>query len=210
MLRNVKIGTKILVVILVISLLTLLIISVISYTQMLNLTKFSQDANIQLGITASDKSRDALLAQAESYMQNIAVEQSGGANAILEQVHMEVSAMADYVEGIYADRLNFRGKKVPFPYQTEAGKAGAKYMLAPGVKPAAVQEELRWISNAEFAFAAMFKNNSMLDNLYLGTESGISYRYSRYNSYNASYDPRQRDWYKKAKENLGKTIWLDT
>jgi sigma-B regulation protein RsbU (phosphoserine phosphatase) len=211
MLRNVKIGTKILCVILVISLLTLLIISVISYTQMLNLTKFSQDANIQLGVTSSDESRDALLAQAESYMQNIAIEQSEGSNAILQQVHMEVSAMAKYVERLYAEHYNFRGKNVPFPYETEAGKAGAKYMLAPGVRRTdRMREELRWVSNAEYAFSAMFENNPMLDNFYLGTETGISYRYSRYNSYNASYDPRQRDWYKKAKENPGKAIWLDT
>ena len=57
MFRNVRIGTRILIVILGIASISLLVISVISYTEMLNLTKYSQDANIELGITASDTKR---------------------------------------------------------------------------------------------------------------------------------------------------------
>jgi sigma-B regulation protein RsbU (phosphoserine phosphatase) len=211
MFRNIKIGIKILCVILVTSLLTLLVISVISYRQMLNLTKYSQDANIQLGITASEKSKDALLTQAENYLGNIVSVQTAGTNAVLSQVHNEVTAMADYVTRLYKNMAILPGKEIPLPPETEMGMASAKYILAPGVDlTKEVQAELRLISNAEFMLGATLESNDILDNTYLGTQSGISYRYSRSNLYNPGYDPRQRSWYIAAMQTPGKTVWMDT
>jgi sigma-B regulation protein RsbU (phosphoserine phosphatase) len=211
MFRNMKIGIKILCVILVTSLLTLLVVSVISYTQMLNLTKYSQDANIQLGITASDKSKDALLSQSENYLLNIATEQTAATNAMLSQVHNEVTAMADYVSRLYVNKSILPGKGIPLPPETEMGAASAKYILAPDVElTKEVEAELRLISNAEFMLGATLESNDILDNTYLGTQSGISYRYSRSNLYNPSYDPRLRGWYIAAMKTPDTTVWMDT
>lgn len=211
MFRNVKIGIKILIVILATSLLTLLVISVISYSQMLNLTKYSQDANIQLGLTASEKSKDALLSQSEDYLLNIAAEQTAATNAMLSQVHSEVTAMADYLSRLYINREILPGKAIPLPPETEIGVASAKYILAPGVElTKEIEKELLLISNAEFMLGATLESNDILDNTYLGTESGISYRYSRSNLYNPDYDPRLRGWYLAAMETPGTTVWMDT
>lgn len=211
MFRNMKIGIKILCVILATSLLTLLVISVISYTQMLNLTKYSQDANIQLGITASDKSKDALLSQSENYLLNIAAEQTAATNAMLSQVHNEVTAMADYIARLYVNKAILPGKGIPLPPETEMGVASAKYILAPDIElTKEVEEELLLISNAEFMLGATLESNDLLDNTYLGTQSGISYRYSRSNLFNPSYDPRLRGWYITAMKTPGTTVWMDT
>jgi sigma-B regulation protein RsbU (phosphoserine phosphatase) len=178
---------------------------------MLNLTKYSQDANIQLGITASDKSAKSLLDLSSTFLQSLAYEQADWSNAILEQVRMEITAMSRFVEWLYTDAPRFTGKPVPFIPDTVSGVPAAKYMLAPGItRTDTINEELRKISTAEYAFSVIFENNAILDNIYLGTEGGISYRYSRSNAYNASYDPRERDWYKIAMQNPDKTIWLDT
>jgi sigma-B regulation protein RsbU (phosphoserine phosphatase) len=201
MFRNIKIGTKILFVILIVSIVSLLLISAISYTQMLNLTKYSQDANIRLGITASEKSKSALITQAEEYLQNIAQKQAEGTDAILEQISIDITALSAYVEAIYANPGDFSGKAVPFVPDAPDEIPCAKYMFAPGVTPsAALARELRWISNAEYAFSGMYINNTLMRNIYLGTESGISYRYSSSNAHDPTYDPRQRDWYKSAME----------
>ncbi len=211
MFRNMKIGIKILCVILITSLLTLMVISVISYTQMLNLTKYSQDANIQLGITASEKSKDALLSQSENYLLNIAAEQTAATNAMLSQVHNEVTAMADYIARLYKNMTILPGKGIPLPPETEMGVASAKYILAPGAElTKEVEAELRLISNAEFMLGATLESNDLLDNTYLGTQSGISYRYSRSNLYNPSYDPRLRGWYIAAMKTPETTVWMDT
>jgi len=211
MFRNIKIGIKILLVILATSLLTLLVISVISYTQMLNLTKYSRDANIQLGITASEKSKDALLAQAENYLGNIVSVQTAGTNAVLSHVHNEVTAMAGYMTRLYQNRAILPGKGIARPHETEMGMASAKYFLAPGAElTKEVEAELRLISNAEFMLGATLENNDLLDSTYLGTQSGISYHYSRSNLFSPGYDPRQSGWYTAAMKTPGKTVWMDT
>lgn len=209
MFRNIKIGTKILSVILLVSILTLVIISTISYTQMLNLAKYSQDANIQLGVTASDQSKEALLNQANEQLEYLAAAQAEKANQMLRQIHMDIEMLAGYMETLYANPEQFTGKKVPFIPDAPNDTVSPKYMFAPDVSPSAkLREELRWISSAEYPFSGIFKNNSMLDNIYLATESGIFYRYSRLNNYNPEYDGRKRPWYVKAMKNKGTAIWI--
>jgi sigma-B regulation protein RsbU (phosphoserine phosphatase) len=211
MFRNIKIGTKILCVVLFVSLLTLIIISIISYTQMLNLTKYSQDANIQLGITASEQSKDALLDQAEEYLQKIVTEQATELNTTLTQINAEIFVIADFLESLYANPQGFTGNAVPYPHETEMDTASAKYFLAPGVaRTAGVTEELRRISSVEYLLSPILANNSLLHNVYIGTESGISYRYSRSNRFDPSYDPRIRDWYTIAMSRPDEIVWLDT
>jgi sigma-B regulation protein RsbU (phosphoserine phosphatase) len=178
---------------------------------MLNLTKYSQDANIQLGITASEKSKSALIAQAEDYLRNIVQKQAEGSSARFIQIRTELSAMADYIERLYANPENFSGKDVPFVPDAPSQIPSAKYMLAPGVAAtAAIQRELRTISNAEYVFAGMLENNTLIRSIYLGTETGISYRYSRSNSHDPSYDPRDRGWFKMGMQYAGQAVWIDT
>jgi sigma-B regulation protein RsbU (phosphoserine phosphatase) len=209
--RNIKIGIKILSVVLAVSLLTLSIISVISYTQMLHLAKYSQDADVQLGITASLESKNALLNQSREYMENIVAGQAELSNAALRQTSMELTAMTSFVEEIYAHPEEFNGKSVHFVPDAPGGILAAKYMLAPGVRNTeAVRRELRLISSAEYGFFGIMGENTLLDVIYLGTESGITYRYSPSNSYNPDYDPRVRPWYTTAMDNKGRTIWLNT
>jgi sigma-B regulation protein RsbU (phosphoserine phosphatase) len=178
---------------------------------MVNLTKYSQDANIQLGITASERSRTALVNQVEDYLKKIAVEQAAEINTTLAQINAEISAMADFMESLYANPQVFIGIKVPHPQETEMGVASAKYFLAPGVgETAGVREEVRRISSGEYLFSTILDNNRLLSNVYLGTKSGISYRYSYSNSFDPSYDPRQRDWYASALSKPDEVVWLDT
>jgi sigma-B regulation protein RsbU (phosphoserine phosphatase) len=211
MLRSIKIGTKILVVVLLVSLSSLLLISVISYMQMLNLTKYSQDANIQLGATASNRSKTALISQAEFYLKSIAQKQAEGTNSIFTQIRIAIMALSEYVERVYASPERFTGMPVPFVSAAPDKIACSKYMYAPGItETAALRQELNWVSNAGYIFSGMLANNTLMDNIYLGTESGISYRYSYSNDYIATYDPRARVWYKAAMEKQGEPVWIDT
>ncbi|TWH49281.1 SpoIIE family protein phosphatase [Sporomusa sp. KB1] len=209
--RNLKIGTKILAIILLVSLFSLFFISVVSYTQMLNLTRYSTDANTQLGINSSERSKAALQKQAEEYIVKIAKEQALKSDAILSNVQEKITSLSEYMTAIYKNENNFKGKNVPMVSDTVMGVVSAKYMLAPGIlRTPDIDQELSLISNAEYMFAPIFKNNNIFNNIYLGTNTGISYRYSKSNEYNANYDPRARDWYKSAMINEGKSIWIDT
>ncbi len=95
--------------------------------------------------------------------------------------------------------------------ETAMGVTCSKYALSPGVAHTpTIDKELLLISNADYMVAPIFKHNPLLNNIYLGTTTGIFYFYSNYNSYDPNFDPRKRDWYKEAMENPGKSTWQDT
>lgn len=210
MFKNMKIGIKILLVILLMSLGTLMIISVNSYVQMMRLTNEFQSVNTTLGNTASEDSKQALQSQMEGSLGRIAKKQAQISNEKLIRLRNTIDCAAAYISGLYANQSEFIGHSLPLPYETEDGVACSKYMLAPGVEDTPeLQREVRLLSNCEYMFAPELENNSMMDNIYLGTNDGIYYRYSRSNLYNPDYDPRKRDWFIAA-SGESDSIWMDT
>ncbi|MBO5092797.1 MAG: SpoIIE family protein phosphatase [Lachnospiraceae bacterium] len=206
-----KIGIKILLVILLMSLGTLLIISVNSYLQMMGLTREFQEVNTELGDTASEDSKEALQEQMEENLVKLAQKQSQISNEKLIRLRSVIDGGVAYLENLYANQELFIGHDLPFPYETEDGVACAKYMLAPGVQSTdEIQKKVRLLSNCEYVFGPDLENNSMMDNLYLGTHDGIYYRYSRSNLYNPDYDPRLRAWFLAAISEKEGSVWLDT
>ena len=211
MLKNMKIGIKILLVVLVMSLGTLLVVFISAYLSMDGLSDEFQKTNISLGLTASDDSKEALQSQAEEYLDRIAQKQALYSNEELQEISRMVTSLSGYIEYLYENSERFEGRELPLPDETEDGVASSKYMLAPGVTATdEIWSELGTLSVCEAAFAPELEENPMLDNIYVGTESGISYRYSSSNLYNPDYDPRERSWYTGAAGNPDKTIWLDT
>ncbi|MDR2953161.1 MAG: SpoIIE family protein phosphatase, partial [Treponema sp.] len=208
--NKLKFATKILLIILGVSIFPMIAISVISYTELLNLSGYSQDVNVQLGFYASDTSKDALIGQAESYLSRLSASQAADYNKVLEKVQNEVIAMAGYMEDVYRNPGNFQGRRLPLPNEVAADIPAAKMMTAPGVAGTrSLENEMRLISNAEYMFGNIFKADSTLSNAYLGSQSGINFRFSKSNAYNPSYDPRTRPWYAAA-YNADGPIWLDT
>ena len=210
MLKNMKIGIKILSVLLVMSLGTLLIISVNSYLQMSRLAEDFQVANTKLGTMASEDSRAALEAQMGVDSRKIARKLTQTANEKLVRLRVVIDESVGYVENLYANPDQFVGHEIPIPEETEEGVSCSKYMLAPGVEASEeIQKQLRLISNCDYLFGTILENNPMMDNLYLGTEEGIYYRYSSTSNYSKDYDPRERQWYQEAMKQED-AIWLDT
>lgn len=211
MFKNMKIGIKILLVVLSMSLGTMMLVFINAYVSMDRLSDEFQKTNISLGLTASDDSSEALQAQAEEYLTKIIQKQASYSNGQLAEISRMVTRKAGYLEYLYENRSRFAGRQLPQPDQTKDGEACAKYMLAPGTDASdEVAAELMLLSNCEAVFGPDLSGNDMIDNIYVGTRSGISYRYSRSNLYDPSYDPREREWYKKAMECPDETVWLDT
>jgi len=207
--KNLKFATKILLVILGVSIISMIAVSTISYTELLNLSGYSQTINIQLGFYASDSSRDALISQAESYMSRLAVSQAAECDSVLEEIQNDVKVMAGFMEELYKNPANFQGRRLPLPNETPPDTPSAKMMTARDAAiTAAVQREMLLVSNAEYLFANVFETNSNISNAYLGTGTGISFRYSRSNAHNPDFDPRLRPWYITA-FNADDPVWLD-
>ena len=170
-----------------------------------------EQTNITLGLNSSDIAKDSLLSQAEDYLSQLVSSHAKAANDTFYGVNRIVTESAQYTSSLYNNSDNFAGKPMPHPDQTEDGKASEKYFLVKGVaETPAIAREVGILSNCEYMFAPFLEDNHMLDNIYIGTESGISYRYSRSNLFNPDYDPRERDWYKVAMENPDTLVWLPT
>lgn len=211
MFKNMKISIKILLVILVMSLGSLLIIFGASFYFMNNMIDGFEQTNISLGLNSSNVAQSSLLDQAEGYLTKLVQKQAQSANSTFNTVNKIVTESSQYVASLYANQDNFEGKEMPNPSDTEAGVACSKYFLVKGVKETPeVMNEVNILSNCEYMFAPLLAVNAMLDNIYIGTESGISYRYSRSNLYNEDYDPRARDWYKAAMDTPDTLVWLPT
>ncbi len=211
MFKNMKISIKILLVIIVMSLGSLLIIFGASFYFMNSMIDEFEQTNISLGLNSSNVAQSSLLEQAEGYLTKLVQKQAESANSTFYSVNRIVTESADYTARLYADEDNFAGKDMPNPSETQAGVACSKYFLVKGVKETPeVMNEVNILSNCEYMFAPLLEANTMLDNIYIGTQSGISYRYSRSNLYNEDYDPRERDWYKAAMEEPDTLVWLPT
>lgn len=211
MFKNMKISIKILLVIIVMSLGALLMVFGASYYFMNSMVDEFRQTNITLGLNSSNNAKDSLLSQAEDYLEKLVWKQAQAANEELYAVNRIVTESAGYTNSLYVNNQYFTGKEMPKPNETEAGVACSKYFLAKGVKASpSVVKEVNNLSSCEYMFAQFLENMPMLDNIYVGTQSGISYRYSRSNLFNPDYDPRERDWYKAAMENEDTLVWLPT
>lgn len=211
MLKNMKITAKLLVLVLAITLGTLVTVSVMSYKELLNTTTYLSGENANLGLTASSQSKQALLSQSEEYLVKITNAQAESTNNILAGISTKVTEMSQYMTSLYKNPDNFIGRDLPLPDQTEMDVLTSKYMLAPGVEMTdRLHDELLLVSNAEYAFRPVLSNDSLLDNVYLGTVSGISYRFSPYNNYDPTYEPRERIWFKAGQATQDRPVWIDT
>lgn len=211
MFRDMKISVKILLVILIMSLGSLLFVFGASYYFMNDMVDEFEQTNITLGINSAEISKNALLAQAEDYLYRLIEKQAQAANEQFYSVNRIVTQSAQYTQSLYENSSNFVGKKMPRPEETENGVACSKYFLVKGVtETPEIASEVNILSSCEYMFRPFLENNPMLENIYIGTESGISYRFSRRNGYNPNYDPRKRDWYKAAVESPDTLVWLPT
>ena len=211
MLKNMKISIKILLVILTMSLGSLLIVFGASFFFMNSMVDEFEQSNLALGINSSDIAKDSLISQMEMYLNQLVDKQAQSTNIRLNTVNRIVTEAAQYTASLYKNSDNFEGKTMPRPDQTKAGVACQKYFIVKGVRETeSIAKEVSTLSNCEYMFAPLLEENELLDNIYIGTESGISYRYSRSNKYNEDYDPRERDWYKAAMAAQDTLVWLPT
>ncbi len=265
------IGTKILLIILLVSMVAQLATGILSYISIIRLANYSKEEAASLGIYASGSSEYALKNQAESYLKEVSGSLADVSDSVLEEVSDQVLSYCDGLEDIYKYNRNSGGTIPPLPETTTEGsdsnrdsaseKAYAvdsqntsyekdvvlahsldeypneylneiyktditswmkltdkeretiqksKVVVSNNRMPQNIREELKLVSNSVDIAKPLYVGNVAISSIYLGTESGISYRYSPYIP-SARYDPRLRPWYidavnaKKKKKNI--PVW---
>lgn len=204
-----KISTKILFSLSFLSILSLIIFGHIAYEAMQDLGRDALDSSVSLGEQAVNDSIYALQGQAEQRLVRLADDQAALSRSFLERVETEVSIVADFAQNLWAKPYLHRYKR---SYSQEEKPSDiystSVYTLAPGVSFRAVKNELSLSSVMDGVFIPIYSSNKNIDTICMGTETGIFRSYPWRSGRDPSYDPRKRNWYRKAVEQRS-TIWTE-
>ena len=122
-----------------------------------------------------------------------------------------VTQSAEYSERLYAAHRKDSAYS-PVHLSQAPPTLSARYMFSAGVRETGeLYEELGIVSNMEEIFAPIMKYNSrFIDNLYVGTASGIFYQYTDNNVFLENYVVTQRHWYLNSISTPDKIMWKET
>lgn len=178
----------------------------------------------------------SLKEQSKSSLKDISYSLSKNVQNSLNNISDKVLISCESIEKIIQNRDDFKGFIPPLPENTmisENGKGSSKaYVIdsnsdssnpsvyfikeisnssiaSENIIPKNLYNQLLLISNCEYIFEPIFNNNDCISSIYIGTESGIYYKYSNDNS-SERYDPRTRSWYTdavKAAEKSDIPVW---
>jgi len=205
-----KITGKILLILLGLSLLSLTFFSAVAVNNMANMGRYALESNASLGASAVSDSSDALEKQAREQLLTMAIDQAVISDALFEKVESETALVASYVADLWERPDDFPGGRTYFQdEQPDTIYTASVSVLAPGITPAAVSTDLRLLSNLDSVFIPVFQKDRNLTQLYVGTESGVAQLYPWATGIPASYDPRQREWYTRAKQSRS-SGWTST
>lgn|GEM_PF-3920222 len=81
-------------------------------------------------------------------------------------------------------------------------------LVSSNYAPKEIVDEIKLISNVEYIAEPMYRTNSEIENICVGTKTGISYSISEFNNY-SRFLPSVSDWYKKSALNSDRTVWKE-
>ena len=198
---------KILICLCGLSLASLVVFGLIAVKHIQDLGSYALESSNSLGEEAVSDSRQALMNLAEQNLLQIAQDQAALSNALLEKVENEINILARQAELIWNNR-NVSEKRKSYSQNEEPPDKlkTSFYFLPEGTEYDKVKKELALSANMEDVFISIYSNDSNIDSLYLGTESGIFRGYPWMTGLEPTYDHKKRSWYIKAAKEK-KLVW---
>ncbi|MBT7259627.1 MAG: HAMP domain-containing protein, partial [Desulfobacula sp.] len=204
-----SIKTKILKIILIVSVFSLLALGIISIVNMMKLGSYAFKTNQNLGQQASNDSRLALKEQAAFYLTRMAQNQADITNALFEKVETSVHLLAtkaamfwDYPGYVPQLKSYLPTDDLKDPFQASVCK------IAPGADLLKIKQDIQTSAGLDIVFKETLKIDHNIKSIYLGTQNGLHRRYPWTSIQKKNYDPRKRSWYKKAIQEKQKG-WTD-
>jgi sigma-B regulation protein RsbU (phosphoserine phosphatase) len=204
-----SITTKILSMLLALSLVSLGVFAYISLNNMTSLSNYALASSTKLGNDATSESAAALKEQAEQSLEQLARDQADISNALFERVQNETHTLAEYAATLWQDPESTQFNHSYSQYERpDDPKSTSVYVLGQGVSLSRVIGEVTFLGNMDRIFIPVCQKDANILQTYIGTESGIIRIYPWRDGIPDDYDPRQRVWYKNAMTS-GKTSWTD-
>ena len=208
MFKNIKIRTRVILIVLISSIISFSIDAVHTYMQMKKMFDYSLNANTDLGLKISNEVNDIIIEQAKNNLQNLANYRAKEINEHFKFVKTEVELIANFLEQAYKNPI-YAKVNLPPRISLFSDTSFIKYDLAPGLfMNEKIRNELQKLSELNSLLHIIMRDNKFFNNVHVKTETGILYTNSKYKSI-PEYDLRENEWYKKAIENKGRPTWID-
>ena len=208
-----KIGKKLILSLLALTLGTMLLVYAGFYAIITGLRGNIQTLYESIKTDAELTIEEGLYAQDSDSLGVLADMQMQVTDSRLRIVSDAVKQSAEYAEKLYASPSKYSDSPYdPVFLEVAPETLSARYMFSAGVqKTDELYAELKLLSNMEEIFAPIMKYNSrFLDNLYVGTASGIFYQYTTNKVYKPDYVVTQRHWYLNSLSAPDKIMWKET
>jgi sigma-B regulation protein RsbU (phosphoserine phosphatase) len=194
-----NVRTKILIIFLALSLVSLLITGFVAFFTISNVGNYAERSSSTLGRQAVNDSTVALEQAAEGNMLRIASDQAEITNVLFKDSAAEIGILA-----AHAATLRNNPHIIPLtPSYTKNTPPsdpfdGTLIELAPGSNATPGSDEYRTLAGMDDLLKAVFYADADLMSVYIATDSGILRSYPG-NDYTApGYDPRTREWFTRA------------
>lgn len=191
-----RIRHKILAAMLLLSIAIFVSLGLLNFIYMRKLGAFALLESTRLGESAMVDSKRALIDKAERELVDLAKDQAIITNMNLVRITSAISAAVRLYAELIAHNEDFSdviwhqiSHKKP---DDEA--AFSYYTLAPGVKDTSVFKEMKSVSRMNNVFKFICANNSCIQNIYIGTTSGIFFVYP-WSITPPDFDARKRKWF---------------
>lgn len=273
--KNLKVRSKLLCVMLLITIVPQFVAGIIAYKQMKNYANQARSFANSLGQSISSKCQDFYNSSAKDYSLEIAMKHAKEINNTLQKVSEQVESLVLALESIYENESKFSKFLLPLPemnininkddrfsakssmfaidvksstkdktlsynvpeYEKLSANIGkgiyktnlndyvslkdneaekilkSNSIVSNNIVPEKILNEMRLLSNVRYLAEPFYITNTDIENICIGTESGIRYSCSCFNNY-TRYLPNSRAWYKDAvnvlKNGNNRPVWQST
>jgi phosphoserine phosphatase RsbU/P len=200
--------TKIFIVFLTLSMVSLILVSFVAFTTLNNVGTYATERSVALGDQAVQQSGSALETSGRERLLSLAKDQADISNVTFENVEGEMAVMASYAESLMAsppsdtDPGYSQAERPPSMYNASV------YLFAPGIAGNTSSPEFRALHGMDTIFIPVHASDPHLASVYAGSISGITRLYPWATAIDPTFDARNRSWYSSALS-AGTTKWSE-
>ncbi|MCD4716655.1 MAG: SpoIIE family protein phosphatase [Desulfobacterales bacterium] len=204
-----RLGTKIVSIVLGLPFICVILFGTISYVNMINLGSYASESIYGIGSNVSECSKKSLQNNTRKYLTDINSHQAAFSDGMFRKVMSETERMAAAAGELWSRPWGVYSKgSYSYRVKPRSIYSASAYKLAPGVDEKEVKGELDLSTGLDPLFMSVLASIGNLAFVYVGTQSGFLRIYPWSGDFEPPYDPRKRGWYKRAIE-TGRLGWSE-
>ncbi len=203
---RIKLKTRILLVFTLIPVCAFFIISLLGVINLKNMAGFAIASGDTLGKNAVRDSKRAMYKESKDELEILAAEQ-----ALITDMHLRrIAIETQNIASLYYDLLS-KPEMSQNPLMRKIKIAAVSdefspFSIAPGADTVRVNKDIELLSMMYNSMKFIYVCNYSAEAIGIATDAGVYLEYAWY-PMPRDFDPRQREWYKKAVNNPGKNVW---